>query len=238
MSPSIPWRQSMAAARANLVPGLILQAFALALCLAYYFHPPSHHAMDLLAAFKARWGWRYSLVSTAVFGGLIPFLFMRLNTATRLGTPVSHGIFFMAFWAQKGVEVDLFYRLQGWMFGNDNGLGTVACKVAVDQLVYSVFCSTPFGLLAFYWKDAGFSFARLRRLRWMPFLRANLPKGLIGVWSVWVPAVSIIYSLPPSLQIPLYNIVLCFYALLFATLHRGNEEPPARPAPARSAVAA
>ncbi|MEO7424973.1 MAG: hypothetical protein ABI036_07290 [Fibrobacteria bacterium] len=224
MSSPIPWRQAVAAARANLVPGLILQAFALALFLAYYFHAPSHHAMDALAAFKARWGWRYSFVSTAFFGGLIPFLFLKLNPGTRAATPLSHGLFYMAFWAQKGVEVDMFYRLQGWMFGNGNGLATVACKVAVDQLVYSVFCSTPFGLLAFYWKDAGFSLARLRALRWIPFLKTNLPKGLIGVWSVWVPAVIIIYGLPATLQIPLYNIVLCFYALLFATLHQGNTE--------------
>src|SRR4051812_37856262 len=107
MSHASPWRQAKAAARANFVPGLILQAFALALFLAYYFHPPSHQAMEALAAFKSRWGWRYSFVSTALFGGLIPFLFLRLNPRTRARTPFSHGVFYMAFWAQKGVEVDL-----------------------------------------------------------------------------------------------------------------------------------
>ena len=70
----------------------------------------------------------------------------------------------------------------------------------------------------------GFSFARLRSLRWIPFLKENMPKALIGLWGVWVPAVTIIYSLPASLQIPLFNVVLCFYALLFSTLNRGNAE--------------
>ena len=91
--PASPWRQSLAAARANLLPGLVLQAFALALLLAYYFHGPSRHAMDALASLKARWGWGYSLPATALFGGLIPFLYLRLSPRTRAVTPYSHGAF-------------------------------------------------------------------------------------------------------------------------------------------------
>ncbi|MDB5051331.1 MAG: hypothetical protein JWO30_4402 [Fibrobacteres bacterium] len=219
-----PWRQSLAAARANLLPGLVLQAFALALLLAYYFHGPSHHAMDILAGWKARWGWRYSLIATALFGGIIPYSYLRLDRRSRAITPFSHGVFYLLFWAEKGVEVDLFYQAQGWLFGNDNAAGTIFRKVLFDQFVYSILWSAPCALIVFFWKDAGFSFARLRELRWLPFLRENMPKSVIGMWGVWVPAVTIIYSLPPALQIPLFNIVLCFYALLFATLNRGNAE--------------
>jgi hypothetical protein len=218
------WRDSLAAARANLVPGLVLQAFALGLLLAYWFHAPSHRTMDALASLKLAWGWRYSLFATALFGGLIPFLYLRSNRLTRSVTPISHGLFYMIFWAIKGVEVDLFYQVQGWMFGNGSNVGTVVPKVLFDQLVYSVLWSTPCALLVFYWKDAGFRFASLRELRLMPFLKENMPKSIIGLWGVWVPAVTIIYCLPPALQIPLFNIVLCFYALLFATLNRGNAE--------------
>ena len=221
-SASTPWRQSLAAARANLVPGLALQAFALALLLAYWFHAPSHQAMDALAALKLRWGWLYSLFATALFGGLIPFLYLRSQRATRAATPMSHGVFYMCFWAIKGVEVDIFYQVQGHLFGNGTDAATLFFKVLVDQFFYSVIWSTPCALLVFFWKDSGFSLARLRELSWPAFLRANMPKALIGLWAVWVPAVTIIYSLPPALQIPLFNIVLCFYALLFATLNRGN----------------
>jgi len=220
--PVSPWRQSLAAARANLVPGLILQVFALGVLLAYYFHAPSRAAMDSLADLKLRWGWRYSFVATALWGGLIPFLYLRLNPRTRAATPMSHGLFYMLFWAVKGVEVDIFYQAQGWAFGNDTAVATIAAKVLFDQLVYSVVWSTPCAQLVFFWKDAGFSFARLRSLRWFPFWKENLPKALIGLWAVWFPAVTIIYSLPPALQIPLFNIVLCFYALLFATVNREN----------------
>ncbi len=178
--------------------------------------------MDALAGLKARWGWRYSLFATALFGGLIPFLYLRSNRNTRATTPPSHGLFYLGFWAIKGVEVDLFYQLQGRLFGNGTDVATILPKVLVDQFLYSLVWSTPCALLVFYWKDAGFSLARLRQLSWRSFFKANMPKALIGLWGVWVPAVTIIYSLPPALQIPLFNIVLCFYALLFATLNRGN----------------
>ena len=31
---------------------------------------------------------------------------------------------------------------------------------------------------------------------------------------VWTPATAIVYSLPTALQIPLFNLTLCFFVLL------------------------
>ena len=214
------WGEALEAARANLIPGLALQAFALALVLAYYLHPPAREALDAVAGLKQRAGYLYSLVSTAVFGGLIPFVWLRLHPATRAFTPPSHGLFLLGFWAFKGVEVDVLYRAQGWIFGNDQGFSTVTSKVLVDQFVYNPLYAVPLGILVWHWKETGFSWAAMRRLDLAAFLRANFPKALLATWSVWIPAVALIYSLPATLQIPLFNIVLCFYCLLFASLTR------------------
>jgi hypothetical protein len=45
---------------------------------------------------------------------------------------------------------------------------------------------------------------------------------LLGIWVVWIPATSIIYSLPLPLQIPLFNLVLCFYVLTVSALTLRN----------------
>jgi hypothetical protein len=37
---------------------------------------------------------------------------------------------------------------------------------------------------------------------------------------VWVPAVAIIFQLPTSLQLPLQNLVCCFYTLMVTFLTR------------------
>lgn len=213
-----PFRKSLAAARANLGPGLALQAFALALLLAYYFHAPTREALDVVAGWKVRWGWRYSLIATAVFGGLIPFLYLRLRPATRAHTPLSHGLFYLIFWAYKGLEVDWFYTLQGRLFGIEPDFLTVTAKVLFDQLIYVPFWATPTALILFNWKEHFFAPSELRTSRWTSVWRRDMWPALIGTWGVWLPAVAIIYSLPATLQIPLFNLVLLFYALLFATL--------------------
>lgn len=223
----------MGAARANLLPGLALQAFAVALVAAYYLHGPTRAALDSLAAVKARFGFGYSILSTALFGGLIPFLYMRSHPRTRAATPASHGLFYLAFWAYKGFEVDLFYRIQGWLFGNLPTAETILKKVLVDQFVYCVLISMPFTVLAFFWKDTGFDGRRLRALKVPAFLKATLPVAMLGTWIVWIPAVTVIYCLPPPLQIPLFNIVLCFYALMIAGLNARNADPR-EPSPIRA----
>jgi hypothetical protein len=216
------WRRALGAARANLLPGLVLQAFAVALVASYYLHAPTRAALDSLAAVKARFGFAYSIVSTALFGAVIPFLYMRLHPRTRAATPAAHGLFYLGFWAYKGFEVDLFYRVQGWLFGTQPTWAVIAKKVIVDQFVYCVLLSMPFTVLAFYWKDIGFDRRRLRALDIPGFLKAALPVALLGTWIVWIPAVTVIYCLPSALQIPLFNIVLCFYALMIAALNARN----------------
>jgi hypothetical protein len=216
------WGRALAAARANMLPGLVLQAFAVALVTAYYLHAPTRSALDSLAAVKVRFGFAYSMLSTALFGGAIPYLYMRLRPRTRSATLRVHGLFYLAFWAYKGFEVDLFYRIQSWLFGNLPTLGTIAKKVVVDQFVYCVLISMPFTVVAFYWKDIGFDWKRMRALNVPRFLKASLPVALLGTWIVWIPAVTVIYCLPPALQIPLFNIVLCFYALMIAALNARN----------------
>jgi hypothetical protein len=226
--PPNPWKQAVAAAKDNFIPGLALQAFALAVVLAYYYHPPTHAALSQLAGLKQRLGLFYSLVATSFFGGVIPFAYMRLNPRTRPFTRASHALFFAVFWAFKGVEVDLFYSAQAWLFGNDATVPVIVKKVLVDQLVYNPFYSAPIALLVFHWKESDFRSSSLRRLDWIGFQKRNLPKALIATWAVWFPAVAIIYSLPSALQIPLFNIVLCFYSLLYTSLTRKQEPVPAR----------
>jgi hypothetical protein len=202
------------------VPGLVLQAFALALVLAYYFHPRLHGLLDALAAWRSALGLRYSIPATALFGAAIPFAYMRLLPATRAASPWSHGLFYLLFWGYKGWEVDFFYRVQAGLFGDAPGFAAVTAKVAVDQLLYNPLWAAPTAVMLFRWKELGFLARTLHVTEWRPVLARELAPALISTWGVWLPAVAIIYSLPGALQIPLFNIVLCFYALMFAALQR------------------
>ena len=212
-----PWRAGLHSARVLLYPGLILQAIALSLVLVYYFVPAARGVFTQVGDWQRAGGYGFSALVTAVCGGLLPFLFMRANGATRAGHPWSHLVFFLLYWAWKGAEVDLVYRTLGWLYGHDHGFATVGAKVLTDQFGYNVFYSAPVSALCFAWKDAGFRWAPvaadLRAGRW--YARRVLPV-LLSLWCIWIPVVSCVYALPAALQMPLFNVVLCFWSMLFA----------------------
>ncbi len=217
------WQATLAAAKPNLFPGLALQVFALTIVLAYYFNASIHELLEQLAQVKNHYGAWYSLFATAFFGGFIPWIYLRLNPNTRRQTPWQHFVFLILFWAWKGIEVEYFYRLQNFIFGSAPTLKTIVSKVIVDQFFYTPLYSAPGTLILFYWKEKGFGGKVLWDLNFGKFLRNQLPTALLATWIVWIPAVAIIYSLPASLQIPLFNIVLCFFSLLYVTLTRKNQ---------------
>lgn len=212
-----PWRAGLHSIRALLRPGLALQAAAFALVLAYYFVPAAADSFAQLARWQTDGGFAFSAITTALCGGLLPFLFLRLQPETRNAHPWPHLIFFLLFWAWKGAEVDLWYRTLSWWHGSGNDPGTIARKVLCDQFGFNPLYASPIGNLCFAWKDAGFRWAPvaadLRTGRW--YVRSVLPV-LLAVWFLWIPVTACIYSLPAPLQMPLFNVVLCFWSMLFA----------------------
>jgi hypothetical protein len=70
------------------------------------------------------------------------------------------------------------------------------------------------------WKDVDFSVKRLAADLGWDFVFYRVPSVLCSTWLVWVPAVSLIYSLPSTLQIPLFNLVLCFFVLILTFISK------------------
>jgi hypothetical protein len=223
-----PWRSGVAAARANVKPALFLQAVALALVLGYYRVPRVHAALGAVAAFRGQVGLPFAMVSTAFFAGVLPFPYLHYAVRDRDGRPHytwGQGFGLVVFWAYKGIEVGLWYALQARVFGTGHDVGTIAVKTFMDQFVYCPILAVPLTALVYHWVDSGYDgralVADLRTPRW--YRRRTLPV-LIGNLGVWLPAVAIVYALPTPLQLPLQNIVLCFYTLIVA--HQTKTHPP------------
>lgn len=214
-----PWQAGLHGAQALFRPGLVLQAVALGLVLAYYFVPAAHGHYDRLAAWRTAGGFAFSGLASALCGGVLPFLYLRLNPSTRAANPWPLMLFFAGFWAWKGAEVDLWYRILSWLYGDGTGAGTIVRKMFSDQFGFNLFYAAPVGVAIFAWKDAGFRWAPvaadLRAGRW--YYRRVFPV-LLTTWSLWIPVVCCVYALPPALQVPLFNVVLCFWSLLFTHL--------------------
>jgi hypothetical protein len=216
-----PWRTGLRGARANLLPGLALQIFAVVLVLAYYHHAQTHEAVNRLADLRTHMGVTFGIISTGLCGGLLPFIYLKAMPATRSRYTLVQGATITAFWAYKGLEIGLWYRFLAWSVGEGNGPATVATKMILDQFIYCPLLAVPLTVLVYDWCEHGFSgstlAAEVRAPRW--YMRRVLPM-LISNLGVWVPTVCIIYALPTALQLPLQNLVLCFFSLLLAHISK------------------
>ncbi len=145
LSREAPWTAGLRAARANVVPGLIVQALMFTMLLAYYFYPPTRGWLDALAVIKSRWSYGYSAVNAIVAGALIPEL-LRILVFQKGGVRrknFANLLFTVPFWCCMGVIVDFFYRCQAGWFGVEVNLPVVVKKVLVDQFLYNPFFAAP-----------------------------------------------------------------------------------------------
>ncbi len=205
------------AARANIVPGLMVQGVMLALLLAYYFHPPTIDLLNRLAAVKERWGYGYSGISAIVAGALIPELLrvVFFQQGKLRAANVANLLFTIPFWCLMGTVVDGFYRLQAVWFGTETTLPVVLKKVLVDQLCYNPLFAAPVTAILYDWKNRGYSGHGMRVFFTATYYRNVVVPTLFANWGVWIPVVSILYSLPLPLQIPLFGLALSMWVMLY-----------------------
>jgi len=211
-----PLRLGLRAARANLIPGLMVQAAMAAVVGAYYFYPPAQVWLARLALLKERWGYGFACAAGVLTGAVLPeLLAVAVFQRGRVDRANLKNLLFAAFyWGSQSVIVDGFYRLQAVMFGTHVDLPTVAKKVLVDQFLYTPFYAMPFARACFAWKNNGFRWKGMQRVLTLRFYKEATFPSVVAAWGVWIPVVCMIYSLPSLLQIPLFSLALTFWAMM------------------------
>ena len=196
---------------------MLIQFLAASLAAAYYLVPGALAAMAGAAAFKRAGGLPLSALTTALASVALPEVARRLTKRT--GTKGRDLLFQVAFFALIGVYVDLFYRGLGTLFGNAHDWTTVAKKILVDQLIASTLITTPFAIVAFLWKDSGFSPERTANAfrarggfssRWLQVMVTN--------WGFWAPVLIAVYAMPGDLQFVLFLPIQAAWSLLLVDL--------------------
>jgi hypothetical protein len=204
------------AAKANAVPGLILQGAMLAILIAYYASGTFAHALDWLAQYKQQHGIVFVIGAGMVAGAILPELFVIFFF--QRGKPHAQNLRNLAFtiptWAIDAILVDFMYRANAFWFGNVVTIPVVLAKILVDQLGYNPFFAAPAEVLVYEWKNDGFSWASVRRAFSWKHYRDKIVPTLLATWVVWAPLMAIIYSLPYPLQFPLFSLALTFWVLL------------------------
>lgn len=214
--PKTPWTLGWEAARANAVPGFVLQGAMLAILIGYYASTRFAGLLDQLAHYKQQHGLLFVVLAGILAGALLPELFVifffqkgkwrRQNWRNLLFTVPT--------WAIDAILVDVMYRANAAWFGSVVTAPVVFAKICVDQLGYNPFLAAPGEVLVYEWKNDGFSWASVRRGLGWDHYRDKIVPTLLATWVVWVPLMAIIYSLPYPVQFPLFSIALTFWVLL------------------------
>jgi hypothetical protein len=223
------------AAKANAVPGFILQGAMLAVLIGYYLAPPFANFLNRVAAYKEQHGLFFVVIAAALAGAVVPELFVivffqRGRIRRENGRNLA---FTIPTWAIDGILVDLMYRLNAAWFGDVATAAVVTAKILVDQLGYNPFFAAPVEVLVYEWKNEGFSWKSVRRALTWDHYRDKIVPTLLATWAVWGPLMAIIYSLPVALQFPLFSIALTFWVLLLTYMTNrfaGKIEADAPPA--------
>lgn len=225
-----PWQAGLKAARANFLPGLVVQLAMLGLLLAYLHHPPTAAALNQLAGLKQRSGYLYTIVAAMIAGGLIPEILriVFFQKCRILRRNLANLLFTLPFWSMMSVAVDMFYQLQARMFGTGVDFGTVTIKVLVDQFCYTAFFATPMTCILYDWKQQDYRMRTFLRLFHADFYRHAVLPALITNWAVWIPLITILYCLPLTLQIPLFGLALSLWVLLYTWMSERRNQCTAR----------
>lgn len=218
-------RLGLGGAKANLLPALALWVVGLVLVVAYYQVDPVTRAFDQVGRWKLAWSPWFAIVSTSLFGSLIPALIQRvLVPGDRLRQTRRQLVGLMIFWAVMGFEIDLLYRVQASLFGEGHDTATIVKKTLFDQLVWMPFLAIPQTVAGYLLIDKEGSLAACRAaLARKSFVQRAIPLT-IATWTVWIPAVSLVYLFPAALQLFLMNIILALWALILIFFASQAEE--------------
>lgn len=219
-----PLAVGLRAARANLVPALVIQTAVVAVVVAYYFWGPARAWLARLAEFKRAGGYLFSLVSGVVAGGLLPELltvavFQRWRVRRENLNSLAFGA---CFWGLMAVVVDALYRAQALAFGDGVDLATVLKKAAFDQFVFTPFVTIPFTVVVFEWRHAGYRLSRMPRVLSPDFYLKKILPSVVSGLGFWLPIVLLVYSLPLPLQFPLFTLALTLWVMIFTWISHSH----------------
>jgi len=125
-----------------------------------------------------------------------------------------------------GIAVDALYRVQAVWFGADATFPVVVKKVLVDQFVYNPLFAAPCTAMLYDWKNRGYGFHGFGDFFTTRYYRNVVVPTLFATWGVWIPIVSILYSLPSLLQIPLFGLALSMWVMLYTWMSERRVDPP------------
>ncbi len=199
------------------------------LVIGYYFWPSAALVLSRYAAWQHSGGIVRAGLAGGFAGGILSELSLiclrdggRWRAANLENILFRFGAFFLS-----AIVVFIFYEWQAVWFGTGLSWRVLLPKVLVDQFIFTVFWSTPYQTIVFRWQALRYSSARLWNELNAKFVVERMLPVLVTNWMFWIPGVTLIYSMPLILQMPINIFAMAIWSLLLAGLARPDGIPVA-----------
>ena len=206
---------------------LVLLVAMSALVVIYYFWPAGAAALSRYAEWQHAGG----IIRTGLVAGFAGGILSELSVIyVRDGgrwtkTNLENMAFRFAVFFFGGVIVGEFYQWQAVWFGDGVSWRVLLPKVLVDQFIFSVFWSTCYQTTVFRWQALRYSGSRLWSELDGNFVIERMLPVLVTNWMFWIPGVTLVYSMPLILQMPLNIFATAIWSLLLAGLAKPTLMP-------------
>ena len=177
-----------------------------------YYRVPSFAALlEPVADWQRDGGWAAAFLNRVAFCGVLPGVFLFSMKAIRPPRPLLTIAVYSLWGGLWGIACDVFFTLQGAVFGTGADMATLVKKTLVDQFAWNVFVCTPVNAVFFPWVARDFKRGPRRSCR--AFVQDCLVL-LVANWIVWIPVTAIVYAFPLPLQIQLVGLACSFWMLV------------------------
>ena len=235
------FRKGVRSAIQNLSAILALLAAMGMVVVIYYFWPAGSAFLSRYATWQHAGGIFCAGLMAGFAGGILSELCVVyiMDKGHWNRRHVENMIFRFVVFSFSGLVVYEFYEWQAIWFGDGVSWRILLPKILVDQFIFSVFYSTTYQTLTFRWQALRYSGERLwSELNWNFVVERMLPV-LVTNWMFWIPGVTLIYSMPLILQMPINIFALAMWSILLAGLSKHSDVPEAvlslSPAPVQAA---
>jgi hypothetical protein len=201
------------ALRANWLAGICIWTLGALIVYGYYRGGFVRGIAEDILRLRGRLGLLFPMVSMMIFGAVLPSLTQALISPKDRMFALRRLPWLMPLWAYRGLEVELFYRLQAYIWGAEPGFVTVAGKVMTDMFIYNPIICPEMLLVRWISRRVG-ELPQDTMIAPPHWYKKIIVPMLVATWALWIPAVTLVYMMPGPLQLPLANLILWLWSMM------------------------
>lgn len=178
----------------NLIPGAVICSLGCAIVMTYYLSQEAKMTFDKIAMLQKSGGILFSILSTSLFGGILPSVFLWVRGM--LPAPRLLNLGYAAFcWGQFGSSEIVLYLLQAALFGEEASATVVVKKTVFDQFIAVPLVYTPNGYIWLNIPQYKYSIGALvdSISNWQKFA-ITICGQQVATMIVWIPAKAIVLT--------------------------------------------